>query len=569
MFSAPQSDPGPSGSKGFQFRPPKPTSLDVVFLLTLGIVALGLRWYRLDLISFRYDAAEALFRARETFSLGRPPLTGIENSLGFRNPGGFIWTILPAALLSPRVELATGWVGLITVTALWPIYRMGRILLPGLAWVLPCAAYVAAPWAVFAGRNVWAQNLMPVFGAWALWTLLLARDDSRPPRRRSIAAVVSIAILGFATSVHLSGAAYLIAAMLLLMSPLRKGLLSKGSVFGVSTVLVISGALLIPALFDRQHAMAHPKVKPEHIVKYEAQMPPPPPLLSRVRAGLAGQFGLLSSMDATSGIERQLSPPLTRAASLVDFSLLLLTLAGLTGCALGLRTGTIQVAVTSEMPYDTRRSTAAAGRAVLVWLGLPALLGALFVSHLNATYFAPAFPAVLLLAGAGACFLRNTRAIDQLSLLAAGLLLVVYSWLFFAGMSAIDRSRFVEGIYYIPLADQERVAWRARQAGVPQGHLYHLSGLWFQHSYDYLHKEVAGTPTDDGGTGPWLVMDDLLLRRRFPLRHEWLEEHLPHSLGTVRYRVVTTRTDAERLANAFYAVPMQQQPESDVTGDND
>lgn len=548
---------------------PRATSLPPIYpLLVLAFLGLVLRWYRLDLISFRYDVADALFRARETLALGHPPLTGIVNSLGFRNPGGLIWIILPPVLLSPRPEMATAWVGLLTLTGLWPLFQIGRRWLPPGVWLLPCAAYAFLPSQVFGGRAVWAQNLMPAAGAWALWWLLTARDASRTPQARGRAATAALAILGVSVSVHLSGAATLIAALLLLIHPLRRGLLPRAALPAAAAALVLSAAILLPSFLDWRRTRHHPLPKPEHVVKFESNLPPPPSAPERVREAVSGQFGLLSSLDSLGGIERELGPAAIVPVRAADLGLFLLALVGIGHAVLLLirgqgNNGVPETPDATAAPSGPNRSAVRTepsplrepARVLIVWLTVPALLGALLIPRLNATYFAPALPAVLVLGALGVSALLPARPARLFCTAGAAFLPLAYGHLFFASLAAVDQSRSVYGLYYIPLADQERLARRFKQAGVPRGQIRHLSGDWYGRPYDYLHAEVAGAAAPRPGD-PWVVMDDQLLRGRSPERVKWLEEHLPHSLGTVRYRIVPDAATASAMAQAFYALPV-------------
>ncbi|MBX7244358.1 MAG: hypothetical protein K1X53_02600, partial [Candidatus Sumerlaeaceae bacterium] len=104
-----------------QANAPNTNRLHLGLLLLILAGGLALRLPSLDLMTFRYDSAEELFRARRTVHLGAPPLTGIENSLGFHNPAGFTWLLQVTTLFTPDPRWAAAWLGLVGLSGLYPI----------------------------------------------------------------------------------------------------------------------------------------------------------------------------------------------------------------------------------------------------------------------------------------------------------------------------------------------------------------------------------------------------------------------------------------------------------------
>jgi hypothetical protein len=219
-----------------------------------------------------------------------------------------------------------------------------------------------------------------------------------------------------------------------------------------------------------------------------------------------------------------------------------------------------------KVPPSSAYNPAGTYLVLLIWIAAPLLVGSIAVSRLNGTYFAPGVPALLLLAG---CLL-NSIPINKGRLIASwtvsALLLFSYPAFVLTILKVINSKRFVEGVYYIPLVEQEKMARKAKLAGIPAGHIVHLSGDYYQRPYDYLHREVAkarpGTQArlpenyTKESPGPWLVMEDLVLRRKYPQRSKWLEQNLNERHGTVLYRIVPDQRDAEAAREVFYNLPM-------------
>lgn len=472
---------------------------DALVLASLCVVGLALRWWRLDLISFRYDFAEAMFRVRETLSQGFPPFTGIVNSLGFRNPPGLIWLILPPALVFPDPRWSTAWIGAITMLGLWPLYRIGRTWLRGAAWIVPCVAYVCAPSMIFSGRHVWAQNVVPALSAWALWWLLSARRRGMRPRRAAVLWVAAGLLLLVGGLVHVSVLAWLL--VWILSAPwksIRQSWCCR-PVLVLAAAAFLAGLLFIPSLLDWMRVRSAPdQEKPLFVQQFETMAPPPPGLVDRLSQALGANFEPFSSISASGGLETIAPEWSVRVALCADWALVLLVLGGV------------------AVPLLRRERRVRSAYVVLVpWCLLPGAVGALLLSRMNPSYAVAVAPAAMILAGFpfSALLARAGKVARILIPVFAAVVAVVYVLHFVSLLRALDSTRYVNRVYYIPLANQLEVARFAARQGVPREHLFHMSGDWYAQPYRYLHAHVCGAKPALEYHAPCAVIQDAALRR--------------------------------------------------------
>ena len=524
----------------------------------IAAISLALRWWRQDLMSFRFDSAEAMFRARDTFSFHFPPLTGIENSIGFRNPAGFIWLILPTTLANPDPRLTAAWIGLISLSGLWPIYKISRHWLPGWSFLIPCAAFALMPSQVFAGRAIWAQNLMPAMAAWSLWGLVVWSDEEAGVRKQSLAASGALAMMLFATTVHLSGAAYVaVIGGILFFGMKWKGFPSP-RLWATLLSIILFVLAVSPSLADWRDSRIHPRPKADHIVQFESRMPPPKNIFGRLHDSLAGLFDPFSSLGATSGIDNQLTTPPVVGALTADILLILLSLGGLAAAMLLLRK--LKGSEESVALPDSNKTFVAI---LLAWLFGPILLGAVAIPRVNGSYFAPALPAMLLLCGfaISKIFQRFARWVAPAIF---SVIVIMYCWFFVACIFTLDNSRYVAGIYYIPLREQIGLVDKLYDHYVPSGKYVHLSGNWFQRSYDYIYKTMKSEAVDHFSIGRinYGVIEDLPLRQHQAARAGFFKKNINFSQGNVGVVLFDSPNKTNEFVQQFWNVPIESMREA-------
>ena len=519
-----------------------------IFALTLiSLVGLFLRWYRLDIISFRYDTAEAMFRARE-IARGHLPLLGITNSLGFRNPPGLPWAILPPLLVSASPQLATAWFGLLCLSGIVPLYLICRCWLGDWSFVLPCTAYALLPNQVFADRTIWAQWLMiPIF-TWVLWLLL---STLRPGRRSSAtSAIVVLALTWYGIAVHLSGLAYLPIVIVAIVAAGRKAQWSLAVVARITTVGCLPLLMLVPSGLDYLNSRQHPIAKPAHVTKFESLMPPPDAFGPRLKESLSGQFNLFANaVQADDILSLPECPGVMLTRRLVQVAdALLLVLAG-TGIAL------CGLALSRKHTHDITESTLS--KLLLSWIFLPTIAGCAALSRANGSYFAPAVPALLLMLAVGpARFAKKFPGFSSIGSIAGLLSGCIYPLFCLQLMGIISHTSFVIGQYYIPLKDQMETARQLAAHGVSVHRLVHLSGDWYQRPYDYLLSEVLHSP-EVTEQPSWAVLEDKNLRLHQPARAKFFHEKAQYTHGSVESILFETPEAGRQFVNTYYDIPIE------------
>ena len=149
----------------------------IVLAVILGLAA----WLRLrdvGLMEFKYDEAQAIELARWLLD-GSVPSVGLTSSVGAANPPLFVYlTAIPlVAWDDPRA--ATLFVGLLAVAAVAMTWVVVRPRFGLLAAATSSLLLATAPWAVLAGRKIWAQNMLPPVTVGLLWALFLVLERTR------------------------------------------------------------------------------------------------------------------------------------------------------------------------------------------------------------------------------------------------------------------------------------------------------------------------------------------------------------------------------------------------------
>jgi 4-amino-4-deoxy-L-arabinose transferase-like glycosyltransferase len=149
----------------------------IVLAGILGLAA-WLRLRELELVELKFDEAAAIDLARRLLD-GTFPTVGLASSVGALNPPLFVYlTAIPLAV-DDNPLAATAFVGLLAVLAAALTYAVLRPRFGALAALAACAFFATAPWAVVAGRKVWAQNLLPLVTVALLWTLFVVLERRR------------------------------------------------------------------------------------------------------------------------------------------------------------------------------------------------------------------------------------------------------------------------------------------------------------------------------------------------------------------------------------------------------
>jgi 4-amino-4-deoxy-L-arabinose transferase-like glycosyltransferase len=199
-------------------------------LLGILVLAAGLRLYRLDLMEFKADEANALRRVAAVIEGGEVPSRGLTSSVGVPNPPVLVYLLLLPGMLSLDPEWIAAFVaglGVVTVGLAW---RFGsRIFNVRVAWIA-AVLFATAPAAVLLSRKIWAQDCMALFSVVALgglWETCVAGN-----RRWFVPAALAAGLL---PGLHFSGV--WLSLLFVLALVVRRPRLRRGAVFGVGLVL--------------------------------------------------------------------------------------------------------------------------------------------------------------------------------------------------------------------------------------------------------------------------------------------------------------------------------------------
>jgi len=173
-------------------------------LAAILLWAAFLRFWNLDATEFKYDEARVSNLAAHFVDTGIPPVRGMGSSIGVDNPPLTIYIMSLPILLSRDPLVATGFVALLNVVAVWGCYGLGRRYWSTEVGLLSAVLLAVSPWAVFYSRKIWAQNLL-LPGIILFYGFLLAWLLDHRPWALS-GAIVTLAAL---TQIHFSTLAFI------------------------------------------------------------------------------------------------------------------------------------------------------------------------------------------------------------------------------------------------------------------------------------------------------------------------------------------------------------------------
>lgn len=129
-------------------------------LAAILVLAAVLRLWRLDAISFTYDAAAIANLAAHMVDTGQAPLQGMMSSTGLRNPAlGVILIGFPVLFSRDPVVLA-GFVALLNVAGVYGTYWLGRRYWSTGVGLVAALLFAVSPWAVQHSRGILGQDLL-------------------------------------------------------------------------------------------------------------------------------------------------------------------------------------------------------------------------------------------------------------------------------------------------------------------------------------------------------------------------------------------------------------------------
>lgn len=129
----------------------------------LALLALVLRWDRLQYAHFSGDQAWALGRAFDFVHHGVIPLTGMRTSVGSSHGPMEIYLLALPSVLSSDPLVATAFVGLLQTLAVTGTYLFASRYFGRWAGLAAGLLYAVNPWALNYARRIWSPDFVPLF----------------------------------------------------------------------------------------------------------------------------------------------------------------------------------------------------------------------------------------------------------------------------------------------------------------------------------------------------------------------------------------------------------------------
>ena len=212
---------------------------DAVALAAILAVAAFVRFFRLDLMEFKADEANACRLALHVLGYSEPgigrffPTAGLTSSVGIPNPPLFVYLVaIPLRVVRSPLAAAAA-IATVNLVAIWLTYVAGRRCFGRFAGLTAAALLALSPWGIVFSRKVWAQDLLPL-----CTTLFLLQLHALVVERRRSAALWLIVITGAAAQLHFS--AFVLVVVLTLTLILQRRQLDTRWVFlGVGVVALL------------------------------------------------------------------------------------------------------------------------------------------------------------------------------------------------------------------------------------------------------------------------------------------------------------------------------------------
>ncbi|MBL8093452.1 MAG: glycosyltransferase family 39 protein [Anaerolineales bacterium] len=239
-------------------------SWPLALLVGILIVATALRVERPELLDLAGDEASALNQAFD-IAHGGVRLIALNSGSVLPHPPVYLYTLALPFLVSPDLQVAAVYRGLLGVAAVAGCWWMTQRYFNQRAALLAALLFAVAPWAVITARKVPIEPL-------PLYTLVLITGILEVRARRS-ARGWAIAGIGLALCIgtHLSSVSLVVVAALLLI-PAWRTLRLKPALVGMAPLLLVVGAYLahqvqndfgdFRRLLDRGAASSAPALDP-------------------------------------------------------------------------------------------------------------------------------------------------------------------------------------------------------------------------------------------------------------------------------------------------------------------
>lgn len=167
-------------------------------------LAAWLRLRHLGLVGFYNDQAIALRIAHDILH-GDIRTVGLASSSGASNPPLYVYIVAVIVRIHDGALFATASVGVLSVVAIALAYFVVRPRFGGAVALITAALFATAPWAVFYGRLLFQQDLLPLVTVSLLWSLFVVLE-----RNRTRVALLVPVFFVIAISLNLSAAALIL-----------------------------------------------------------------------------------------------------------------------------------------------------------------------------------------------------------------------------------------------------------------------------------------------------------------------------------------------------------------------
>lgn len=153
--------------------------LDILAIFILLIVSAYLRLGDADIVEFKRDEANLSLLALEMGQDGVVPLLGIGSSIGFPNAPINVYLLAIPYTITTNPQVATQFVGLLNVIAVWMTYGIARRYTNLWIAFLIGMLFAVSPWSLVFSRKIWAQNMLLPFVIASVYTGVVGFIDGK------------------------------------------------------------------------------------------------------------------------------------------------------------------------------------------------------------------------------------------------------------------------------------------------------------------------------------------------------------------------------------------------------
>ena len=151
----------------------------VLPLLGISLLALALRWDRIEYAEFGIDQAWSTSRAYDLVTRGDFPLVGIQSSVCLPQGATEIYLLALPMAVDKNPVVATAFMGLLQTIAVAVTYLFARKYFGRLEGIAAALLFAVNPWALHYGRKIWTQDLLPLFTILFFVSLFVALVERR------------------------------------------------------------------------------------------------------------------------------------------------------------------------------------------------------------------------------------------------------------------------------------------------------------------------------------------------------------------------------------------------------